>query len=167
MNVDATSQPPGPLNTLANSGVLGGVFEARTAAGAAASSTNVFVNGASGLQFSGSFCMPLVNGAGGALIPPPNGIVGSNATASIEVWVLNPAVADEETMVSWGRRGVVSQNMAFGYGVNASFGAVSHSSTADMPWDAVNTGAPFSTNWHHLVYTFNGATQSVYADGVW
>ena len=166
VNVDATTQPAGPLNTIPNTGVLGGLFQARTAAGAAANSTNVLVNGANGIQFSGTFCMPLVNGVGGPFIPPPGGLVGPNATATIEVWVLNPAVADDECMVSWGRRGT-GQNMAFEYGVNATLGAVTHTSSADMPWDSSATiGAPVSSNWHHLVYTYDGITQSVYVDGV-
>src|SRR5207253_1436851 len=97
--------------------------------------------------------MRLLNGIGGALIPPPSGVAGSNAICSIEVWAFNPQVADNECMVSWGAR-AAGQNMAFEYGYNAGFGGAEHnadSSTLDMPWDA-NGGCPQNSSWHHLVY---------------
>jgi hypothetical protein len=137
INVDATTLSTGSLNDITNSGTLGGFFEAKLSTGAAATTgTNALVGGVNGIQFSG-YCMQLLNGVGGALIPPPGGLVGSNATASIEVWAFNPAVADDECMVSWGRRGTTGQNMAFEYGNSGTLGAVVHTGTADMPWDTI------------------------------
>ncbi|MGI8967411.1 MAG: hypothetical protein ACR2H1_15185, partial [Limisphaerales bacterium] len=89
VNLDATTLPTGTLNDITNAGTLGGFFEAKLTNGVTATiGTNVLVGGVNGIQFSGNagFVMQLVNGIGGALIPPPAGIVGSNATASIEVW---------------------------------------------------------------------------------
>src|SRR5205807_6838573 len=91
----------------------------------------------------------------------------SNAVCSIEVWALNPQVADNECMVAWGAR-AAGQNMAFEYGYNGGFGGVEHnadSATLDLPWDP-NGGCPLNNYWHHLVYTCDGATQKLYADGV-
>jgi len=100
-------------------------------------------------------------------VPPPAGVLGANATASIEVWVYNPAVATEETMIAWGKRGVNGGNMAFEYGYSPQLGAVVHHATGatDLGWDN-NGGAPLNNKWHHLVYTFDGATTRVYSDGV-
>src|SRR5690606_31909411 len=35
----------------------------------------------------------------------PAGLTGVDPTRTIEAWVLNPSIPDEETIVSWGRRG--------------------------------------------------------------
>ena len=87
-----------------------------------------------------------------------------NSDMSIEVWVHNPSILDEETMVAWGHRGGVpdGSNMGFGYGSSAPWGAVSHWGSTDLGWN----GAPETNKWHHLVYTYDGAIQRVYADGV-
>lgn len=83
---------------------------------------------------------------------------------SIEVWVYNPALADEETLVAWGRRGGPdASNMSFNYGANATYGAVGHWGSPDMGW----SGSPAAAQWHYLVYTYDGvSTARVYADGV-
>jgi hypothetical protein len=160
VNVDATVIAPGALNDITNSGTLGGYFETRPG-GISIGSTN----GVNGIQFIGTNYMVLVNGIGGALIPPPAGLVGSNATASIEVWAYNPSVADDECMVAWGRRGTAAQNMAFEYGYNAGLGAVTHTGAAnDISWDSFG-GTPLNNRWHHLAYTYDGTTESVYVDG--
>ncbi|MGI8966594.1 MAG: LamG-like jellyroll fold domain-containing protein, partial [Limisphaerales bacterium] len=81
------------------------------------------------------------------------------------VWAYNPSVADDESMVAWGKRGVNGQNMAFEYGYNGTSGAAQHFGAAtDISWDPLG-GAPLNNRWHHLVYTFDGATESVYVDG--
>lgn len=160
VNIDATTLPPGAVSDITNSGTLGGYFETRPG--------GVFVgatNAVNGIQFVGTNYMVLVNGIGGALIPPPSGLVGSNATASIEVWAYNPSVADDECMVAWGRRGTTGQNMAFEYGYNAGLGAVTHTGTAnDISWDNFG-GTPLNNRWHHLAYTYDGTNESVYVDG--
>ncbi len=86
-----------------------------------------------------------------------------NSDSSIEVWAYNPALADEETLVAWGRRGGPDgSNMSFNYGANATWGAVGHWGAPDMGWN----GAPAAGQWHYLVYTYDGVnTARVYADG--
>lgn len=82
---------------------------------------------------------------------------------SIETWVLNPAIdALEETVVSWGARGGPQGGvLSLNYGRSAQWGAVTHWA-ADMAWGR----APTAGRWHHLVYTYDGGTARIYADGV-
>ena len=101
---------------------------------------------------------------------PPEGLVGPDATRSIEVWAFNPEIASEETLVSWGRRGGPDgSNMSFNYGTHGNFGAVGHwgGGGPDLGWvdNDFTAGAPAAGQWHHLVYTYDGATTRVYADG--
>ena len=103
MNLDATALDEGSLSTISNTGSLGGVFEARGGEGTIPMVATE--GGTKGIRFDGSDFMQLVDAAGGTLLPPSDGLVGVDPTRSIEVWVLNPDVANEETMVSWGKRG--------------------------------------------------------------
>lgn len=83
---------------------------------------------------------------------------------SIEVWVYNPSLAGEETMVAWGKRGGPDgSNMSFNYGANATWGAVGHWGAPDMGWGGTN---PAPGYWHHLAYTYDGATAIVYDNGL-
>ncbi len=96
----------------------------------------------------------------------PAGLVGLNRTASIEVWAFNPSVADEETLVSWAKRGGGDgTNMSFNYGLNGAYGAVGHWGAPDLGWNNAG-GAPSASRWHHLAYTYDGTTTRVYSDGV-
>ncbi len=109
------------------------------------------------------------NGAGDAyqcVDVAPAGLVGVDPTRTIEVWVYNPEIADEETIVAWALRGGPDgTNMSFNYGLNAAFGAVGHwGAGPDIGWYDVR-GAPVALQWHHLVYTYEGTTTRVYADG--
>lgn len=165
VNVDATALSAGTVVDVTNSGTLGGVFEAKSSALATTSTRVVVTNGVAALQFAGTNVLELLTNAGSGFIVPPAGLVGNNATASIEVWALNPAVADDECMVSWGKRGTVGQTMAFEYGYNATFGAVEHTTNPDLGWDDFG-GAPQNGYWHHLVYTYDGAAETIYVDGV-
>ncbi len=95
----------------------------------------------------------------------PEGLTGPDPTRSIEVWALNENIADEETLVAWGRRGGGDgTNMSFNYGANPLFGAVGHWGAPDLGWDDAG-GAPERNKWHHLVYTFDEETTRVYSDG--
>ena len=164
VNLDATSQPAGVATDITNTGTLGGYFESRNSAGAAVNGAIATNNGVNGIQLSASFVMQLRSATNGPLIAPPAGLVGNNATASIEVWALNPAVATDECMVSWGRRGFAGQNMAFEYGYDGNLGAVTHTTAPDLAWDSLG-GAPLNNYWHHLVYTYNGTNENVFVDG--
>lgn len=167
VSIDATALAEGPLATIPNTGTLGGLFEAT---GAAADSTTVPVvateGGTKGIRFDGNDYLQLVEAVGGNLILAPAGITGERPTRSIEVWALNPAIAAEETLVSWSHRGgPAGSNMSFNYGSDFRWGAVGHWDSPDLGWDN-NGGAPTAGLWHHLVYTHDGNTTRVYADGV-
>jgi hypothetical protein len=99
--------------------------------------------------------------------PTPIGLVDPDSTRSIEVWVFNPAIPAEETILSWGRRGGPNgTNMSFNYGTHGLFGAVGHwgGDGPDIGWNDAG-GAPAANEWHHLAYTYDGTTTRVYADG--
>jgi hypothetical protein len=163
VDVDATALPYGALVSVTNTGTLGGVFQGFSSPLIADSPGGA----ARGIQFGGVAYMQLVTAVGGAKIAPPAGLVGVSPTRSIEVWAFNPTIADEETLLSWGRRGGPDgSNMSFNYGLNAQFGAVGHWGAAgpDMGWSD-SGGAPVAGQWHHLAYTFDGTTTRVYADG--
>lgn len=112
--------------------------------------------GVAGVQFNGT----------------TDGFAGPNTTTdldgasdrSIEVWVYNPAIRDEETLVALGHRGGPDgSNLSFNYGANATYGAVGHWGAFDMGWGTV----PAAGQWHYLVYTYDGDLNCrVYADGV-
>jgi hypothetical protein len=130
-----------------------------TASGAPAYVADVVGTGVAGVQFN-------------AVTPAADAYEGPVTTAdiqgagdcSIEVWAYNPGIADEETLVTWGRRGGPDgTNRSFNYGANGTYGAVGHWGGPDMGW----SGTPPAGQWHYLVYTYDGAsTAKVYADGV-
>jgi hypothetical protein len=97
----------------------------------------------------------------------PATLVGSDSR-SIEIWAYNPSDGLqqlEETAVAWGRRGgPAGTNLSFGYGNSTIWGAVGHWDTPDMPWFPAG-GSPTLGQWHHLVYTYDGGTARLYADG--
>jgi len=95
------------------------------------------------------------------------GIEGAG-TRTIEVWVYNPAIPGEETMVSWAHRGgPAGTNMSFNYGNNAMWGSVGHweGATHDMGWWGDHSPAPAANTWWYLVYTFDGTAARVYVNG--
>lgn len=160
VNLNASALPAGALSTWTNTGTLA---EAFTASG---SPQVTVVQTVKAVTFAGSadfFTGPLA----------PDNISGINPSRTVEAWVFNPTVEDEETILGWGRRGGPDgTNMSFNYGLNASYGAAGHwGGGPDIGW--VNSGgAPAAGTWHYLVYTYDGGgleaqgTARVYADGV-
>jgi len=121
-------------------------------------------NGTRGIQFDGNDYLRHVMSKGGASLPAAAGLVGLNPTRSIEVWVYNPSIGGEETMVSIGKRGGPSgSNCSFGYGSIEAWGALDGWGNPDIGWSP--QGPPLAGQWHHLVYTYDGTTTRVYADG--
>jgi hypothetical protein len=153
ISLDATTLPPGPLGEWTNSGALGGLF--RAPAGAIPAVTTV--QETNGVTFNGTthfYTGPVA----------PSFITGSNAL-TIEAWVYNPAVADEETVFSWARRGGPDgSNMSFNHGVNPTFGAVGHWGGPDVGWGA---SSPIAGRWTFIAYAYNPATGTgtAYRDG--
>lgn len=163
VDVDATQSSEGPLSNIVNNGTLGGFFEA--VGGEGTIPVVATEGGTKGIRFDGSDFLQSVSALGGGVVAAPEGLVGEDPTRSIEVWVLNPAVAGEETMVSFGKRGGPDgSNMSFNYGSNGAYGAVGHWGNPDIGWSN-DGGNPAPNKWHHLVYTFDGTTTRVYADG--
>jgi hypothetical protein len=139
--------------TWTNNGSLGSF--ARTGTAMNLKVANVASTGVPGVSFDGST----------AFYTGPNTVADLDGASdrSIEVWAYNPALAAEETMVSWGHRGFVDQDMAFNFGSNTSFGAATHWGD-DVGWGAT---LPSANAWHHLVYTYDGAKAvKLYIDGV-
>lgn len=166
VDMDATKLASGPVTSIVNNGTLKGFLVAsgpeadRPVAG--------MTGGTQTLIFDGTDFLQLADAAsGGNLILPPAGLVGESPTRSIEVWTLNPQVAGEETLVSWGKRGgPEGSNVSFGYGSDFRWGAVGHwgGDGPDLGWNN-DGGNPTANKWHHLVYTFDGTTSRVYSDG--
>ncbi|MHC4167947.1 MAG: LamG-like jellyroll fold domain-containing protein, partial [Planctomycetota bacterium] len=95
------------------------------------------------------------------------GIEGAG-TRTIEVWVYNPAMPGEETMVSWSHRGGPGgSNIAFNYGNDNRWGSVGHwgGDTHDMGWWTNHSPAPAANTWWHIVYTYDGTGARIYVNG--
>ena len=174
VDIDATSLSEGALTAVTNKGTLGGFFEARGGGDTVPRVAPVEGGGTLGIRFDGTDYLQHVASPGGAIVLADPGLVGVNATCTIEAWVLNGAIDREETIVAWGKRGgnPNGSNMAFNYGWDAAWGAVAHWSSMDMGWSSGLDGSgtfgpsvPAAGVWHHLVNTFDGATQRIYADG--
>lgn len=172
VDVDATAVSVGALPAITNNGTLGGYFEAR---GGGTTIPNIGIvngSGARGIVFDGDDYLQHVATLGGAPVSADPTLTGANPTCTVEVWVMNPGISREETMVAWGHRGADGRNMSFNYGWDARFGAVGHWGSRDIGWDSGSDadtnppGVPKSGEWHHLVYTYDGTTQRIYADGV-
>lgn len=87
---------------------------------------------------------------------------------SVEVWVYNPFIQQDETVVAWSHRGGPNgSNMSFSYGGNATWGAVAAwgSGGWDLPWGPSGV-YPERGRWHYLAYTYDGVRLRAYADGV-
>lgn len=99
----------------------------------------------------------------GYLGPKTSADTEGAAPRTIEVWAYNPTIdSDEETMVSWGKRGGPAGSLiAFGWGRNPAYGAMAHW-VEDLGWN----GPPSAKRWHYLVYSYDGRTARVYDNGV-
>jgi len=153
--LDATALPAGALPVWTNSGALGGVFNASPTVPAVITTRP----DARGVNFNGTAHFYTGPGA-------PAFITGTNAR-TVEAWVFNPAIAGEETIFSWSRRGGPDgSNLSFNHGNNATFGAVGHwGAGPDIGWGA---GPAIAGRWTFVAYTYDPATgiATVYRDGV-
>jgi hypothetical protein len=153
--LDATTLPAGNLPVWTNAGALGGVFNA------SATVPQVITTrpDARGVNFNGTAHFYTGPAA-------PAFLTGTNAR-TIEAWVFNPAIAGEETIFCWSRRGGPDgSNLSFNHGNNATFGAVGHwGAGPDIGWGA---GPAIAGRWTFVAYTFDPATgtATVYRDGI-
>ncbi|MES2660530.1 MAG: LamG-like jellyroll fold domain-containing protein [Verrucomicrobiota bacterium] len=119
------------------------------------SPTRQVVGGADAVVFDGDgdyFIGPITTAA----------LHAPGAKHSVEMWVFQGNVREQESVVSWGRRQGPDRSFAgFRYGSDPDFGAVAR-------WGASESGfvnVPAEGIWHHLAFTYDGAAQSVYVDG--
>ena len=161
INLDATSLPAGALPTWTNTGTTVGNF---TSAGSPTPSVVSATYGSTVVK------AVILGGANYYLGPvAPGTVTATSSPRTIEAWVYNPAIAAEETIMAWGRRGggPDGSNMSFNYGSSTVFGAAGHWGAAfDMGWYSSGAASPAAGVWRYLVYTYNGTTATVYVDGV-
>jgi hypothetical protein len=151
VDLDA-SHPSAGTASWTNAGTLGNFVEVGNPA-------VVNIEGRAGVRFNYSAALDAYQSP----VAAPAGLVGANPTRTIEAWVHNPSIADEETIVAWARRGgPAGTNMSFNYGGNVNFGAIGHWDTPDIGWGTV----PPANQWNHVVYTYDGTTTRVYVNGV-
>lgn len=147
VDFDATSYAGGAVT---NNGSLGGQF---TPDG---NPTPIVVNGVRGA---------FLDGREGFVGPAsPDGITGTG-DRTVEAWVYNGAANGEETLVAWGKRGGGDgTNNSVNWGSNATWGAFGGWGAG--PDQGFGAGQPAVGQWHHIVFTADAASKSVYVDGV-
>jgi len=161
----AESLASGSLSSWTNAGTLGGKFVPLATAPVASQS---------GLYKAVIFTdnpMILVDAAlnnySGSYVGAPAEITGATASYTVSAWLLEPdaTLPDQQTYVSWAKRGTTGANCEMDYGVNGSYGAVGHwGDAADMGWGTPPTGGV----WHNVIITYDYMTgvEAAYIDGV-
>lgn len=133
-----------------NKGKLGGDF----LAGGIVKPITAMIGGKKALLFTGQ--ERLISS-----VSAPKSLLG-NSSYSVSMWVLNPEVDKEETIVSWtGRGGVDLSNAAIGYGSSKTAGALTHLGWADLGYKHV----PKANEWHLISIVFDGTMERIYVDG--
>ncbi|MEO1859207.1 MAG: LamG-like jellyroll fold domain-containing protein, partial [Verrucomicrobiales bacterium] len=153
VDIDITTSDIGELPSIANDGTLGGTFDAEKDTPASVTE----VDGVKAITLQEDWYV------GPAATP-----LAGDADRSLEAWVHNPAIATEETIVAWGRRGGPdASNWSMLYGNHNTWGALGGwGGSADMPF-VPGGGAPAAGEWHHLALIYDSAsnTRSIYVDG--
>lgn len=138
------------VESIPNRGKLAGTF---LSAGAAKPIV-AMIEGKKALLFSGKERLSSSHLA-------PQSLMG-NSSYSVAMWVLNPEIDKEETIVSWTNRGGDNlTNVSVGYGSSKSAGAAVHLGWADLGFKEV----PKLSQWHHIVMVFDGTLERIYVDG--
>lgn len=151
LDLDIASLPNGTLATTVNNlGTLGGNFNRTNT-----TLTVATVAGKKAITFNGSSYLRFSQNAPSSL--------AWNSPYSVSSWVYNPAIADNETIIAWARRGGPNHTYAaLYYGSNPTYGATGHWAYADMAYAG---GPPAAGAWHHIAVTFDGLIEKLYVDG--
>lgn len=151
VDLDATALPEGPLAAWQNNGSLGEAFLAEVDIPAVTT-----LDGVKGVT---------LDGTNDWYVGPSAYWLSYEMSRTIEAWIYNPVMDDEETIFAWGRRGGPdATNMSFNHGVNPTFGAVGHwGEGPDMGW----AGNYAANRWTYVAYTYDNlmTTATVYFDG--
>ncbi len=151
VELDATDLPEGPLPVWANTGELEGDFEANPEHVPSV----IVVDGVKGVDFDGD---------NDWYVGPSAWELTPDVAHTVEAWVHNPSIANEEAVFAWGRRGGPDgSNVSFNHGASGAFGAVGHWGSPDIGWD----GAQVENRWTYIAYAYDYAnpTTRVYSDG--
>ncbi|HIL55080.1 MAG TPA: hypothetical protein EYG40_08585, partial [Verrucomicrobia bacterium] len=153
VDIDITTSDIGELPSITNDGTLGGTFDAEKDTPASVTE----VDGVKAITLQEDW-----------YVGPASTPLAGDADRSLEAWVHNPAIATEETIVAWGRRGGPdASNWSMLYGNHNTWGALGGwGGSADMPF-VPGGGAPAAGEWHHLALIYDSAsnTRSIYVDG--
>jgi len=144
MNVGAT------VGEVPNAGKLGGIFSSE----GLNKPITVMMEGKKALAFSGRERL------NSSVISPLS--LRGNSSYSVSMWVLNPEIDKEETIVTWTPRGGDNlTNVAIGYGNGKSTGAAIHAGWADLGYKQL----PKAKQWHLITMVFDGTMERIYVDG--
>jgi hypothetical protein len=158
VTLDATGLPAGALTTWSNLNALGWTFVAPSNAVANVES----VEGTKGVT-----CFA-TNHYEGPNIPT---FFGGDASRTVEAWIYNPTLQNEETVFAWGARGTDGRNSAFSHGADLGFGALQFwGAAADVPWgtNAAQVAQNVVTSrWTHVAYVYDNVSKlrACYANG--
>ncbi|WP_231491265.1 family 43 glycosylhydrolase [Pedobacter sp. Leaf170] len=137
-------------STVLNKGKLAGKFSAEGVNKPIAA----MIAGKKALVFSGRERMT-------SSVTAPLSLLG-NSSYSVSMWVLNPDIEKEETIVTWTPKGGDNlTNVAIGYGNGKNTGAAIHSGWADLGYKQL----PKSKQWHLVTMVFDGTMEHIYVDG--
>lgn len=151
IDLDASAFELGsPVKTWENKGQLGGSFNCET--------TTVpvveIIGGKKAVLFPGRSFFE-------ASFKAPASLSG-NSSFSVSMWVYNPAIAEEEPILSWTNRGGIDMtNATIGYGSHKNWGAAAHWGWADMAYKKL----PPAGSWHHIAVVFDGTNEKIFVDG--
>jgi len=138
------------VESIPNGGKLAGTFSAS----GTGKPIVAMIEGKKALLFSGKERL-----SSSSLAPPS--LLG-NSSYSVSMWVLNPQIDQEETIVSWTNRGGDNlTNVSVGYGSSKNAGATVHLGWADLGYKEV----PKASQWHHIAMVFDGTFERIYVDG--
>ncbi len=152
IELNLTRLPLGPALTLPNTGFLDGDFITT-----ASQAEIVVEDGVRGLKLAGGERDFYT----GPIVPE---FLAHDHSRSIEAWIFNPSLEEQETVISWGRRGGPDgTHLSLNHGNSPTTGAAVHWRQPDLGWrDRATAG-----RWTYLAYVHSAEESAVrvYADG--